>query len=168
MDGKSNHEVIDELLGDFQNQRDALKEMIKDVEDLKADINKLFPTKLDARYQRFFEEKIKTAVSLLNVLLDVRKELIKTMKDEIDIRRKVKVAGEDDLDSLFNVRDLAKKVEHLHRKKIKVEDKITKKKKTTKKKTPISIIDKRELNIPKSEDETISESLEENLNAKGV
>jgi hypothetical protein len=90
------------------------------------------------------------------------------MKDEIDIRRKVKVAGEDDLDSLFNVRDLAKKVEHLHRKKIKVEDKITKKKKTTKKKTPISIIDKRELNIPKSEDETISESLEENLNAKGV
>lgn len=164
---KANHEVIDELLADFQNQRDALKDMIKDVEDLKADINKLFPTKLDARYQRFFEEKIKTAVSLLNVLLDVRKELIKTMKDEIDIRRKVKVGGEDDLDSLFNVRDLAKKVEHLHRKKIKVEDKITKKNKP-KKKTPISIVDNRELNIPKSEGETISESIEENLNAKGA
>lgn len=165
---KQNHDVIDELLADFENQRNALKDMIEDVEKLKEDISKLFPEKLDSRYQRFFEDKVKTAVSLLNVLLDVRKELIKTMKDEIEIRRKIKKNDDTgDLDDLFNVRDLAKRVEKLGKKKDKV-TKSVKSKKTSLGKNTLNIVDERELNIPKPEEEIITESIAEDLLVKGA
>jgi len=83
--------------------------MVVDVEKLKKDIDKLFPEKLNARYAKFFEDKVKTAVAMFNTLLDIRKELIKTTKDEIEIRRKV--AGKGDLNDLIDVRSLAKKIE---------------------------------------------------------
>jgi len=102
--------IIQVLLDDFQQQRLALLQMISDVEELKANINNLFPEKLDARYSRFFEDKVKTAVSMFNVLLDIRKELLKTTKDEIDIRRRV--VGKGDLNDLIDVRKLAKKIEN--------------------------------------------------------
>ena len=168
MSDKRNDEVIDDLLKDFENQRNSLKDMIGDVEKLKEEISDLFPKKLDARYQRFFEEKVKTAVSLLNVLLDVRKELIKTMKDEIEIRRKVKGKGDDEsLDDLLDVRGLAKKIEKLNKKKDVVERKIDKKKEK-KKETPIQLVEKRELNIPQPEEETVKEALKELKSERGV
>lgn len=100
--------VIQNLLEDFATQRQALLQMVIDVEKLKDDIDKLFPEKLNARYAKFFEDKVKTAVSMFNVLLDIRKELLKTTKDEIDIRRKV--TGKGDLNELIDVRKLAKKI----------------------------------------------------------
>jgi len=118
---KDSETIIQDLLEDFGEQRKALNQMIKDVEELKADINKLFPEKLNARYQKFFEDKVKTAVSMLNVLLDVRKELIKLTKDEIELRRKV--VGKGDLNDLVNVRDLVKKVENFNGTKNKLEKK---------------------------------------------
>jgi hypothetical protein len=114
--------IIQNLLEDFTTQRQALLSMVEDVEKLKADIDKLFPEKLNARYANFFEEKVKTAVSMFNVLLDIRKELLKTTKDEIDIRRKV--TGKGDLNELIDVRKLASKMENFESKK----DKLLKKK----------------------------------------
>lgn len=105
--------VINELLADFTTQRDALNSMIGDVEELKKNINNLFPEKLDARFQKFFEDKVKTAVSMLNVLLDIRKELIKLTKDEIELRRKV--VGKGDLNDMLNIRSLAKQVETMNK-----------------------------------------------------
>jgi len=89
--------------------------MVKDVEELKENIDKLFPEKLNARYAKFFEDKIKTAVAMFNVLLDIRKELLKTTKDEIDIRRRV--TGKGDLNELIDVRKLASKIEKMDNKK---------------------------------------------------
>jgi hypothetical protein len=114
--------IIQNLLEDFATQRQALLQMVEDVEILKNDIDKLFPEKLNARYAKFFEDKIKTAVAMFNVLLDIRKELLKTTKDEIDIRRKV--TGKGDLNELIDVRKLASKIENFESKK----DKLTKKK----------------------------------------
>ncbi len=108
-DYKDNEVVVQELLEDFGVQREALNQMVVDVEKLKKDIDKLFPEKLNARYAKFFEDKVKTAVAMFNTLLDIRKELIKTTKDEIEIRRKV--AGKGDLNDLIDVRSLAKKIE---------------------------------------------------------
>jgi hypothetical protein len=114
--------VIQNLLDDFSTQREALLQMVIDVEKLKTDIDKLFPEKLNARYAKFFEDKVKTAVSMFNVLLDIRKELLKTTKDEIDIRRKV--VGKGDLNDLIDVRKLAGKIEKFDTTK----EKLTKKK----------------------------------------
>jgi hypothetical protein len=106
---KDSEIVIQELLEDFSIQRQALLQMVEDVEELKKNIDKLFPEKLNARYAKFFEDKVKTAVSMFNVLLDIRKELLKTTKDEIDIRRKI--TGKGDLNELVDVRSLVKKME---------------------------------------------------------
>lgn len=116
--------IIQNLLDDFATQRKALLQMVEDVEKLKIDIDKLFPEKLNARYAKFFEDKVKTAVSMFNVLLDIRKELLKTTKDEIDIRRKV--TGKGDLNELIDVRKLASKIEKFDKKKDKFEKKKTK------------------------------------------
>ena len=118
---KDSEIVIQELLEDFTIQRQALLTMVEDVEELKENINKLFPEKLNARYAKFFEDKVKTAVAMFNVLLDIRKELLKTTKDEIDIRRKV--VGKGDLNDLIDVRKLASKIEKFDDKKEKLEKK---------------------------------------------
>jgi len=120
-DYKDSEVVIQELLEDFTTQRQALLQMVVDVEELKENIDKLFPEKLNARYAKFFEDKIKTAVAMFNVLLDIRKELLKTTKDEIDIRRKV--TGKGDLNELIDVRKLAKKIEKFDGTKNKLEKK---------------------------------------------
>jgi len=120
-DNQDGEIIIQNLLEDFATQRQALLDMVLDVEKLKADIDKLFPEKLNARYAKFFEDKVKTAVAMFNVLLDIRKELLKTTKDEIDIRRKV--TGKGDLNELIDVRKLASKIEKFESKKDKLDKK---------------------------------------------
>lgn len=109
IDSGANEIIIQQLLEDFSVQRNALNKMIEELEGLKENIDKLFPKKLDARYTKFFEEKIKTAVAMFNVVLDIRKELLKTTKDEIELRRKV--TGKGDLNDMIDVRKIAKSIE---------------------------------------------------------
>lgn len=117
----SNEEIIQNLLDEFQTQRDALKKMIVDLDLIKKNIDKLFPESLDKRYARFFEEKVKTATGMFNILLDIRKEITKNLKDEIEIRTKLdKKIENEDFESMFNIRDLASKVESLNKKKNKI------------------------------------------------
>jgi len=117
----NDNEIILDLLNEYKEQRDQLKQMIVDIEDIKSNIDKLFPKTLDQRYSRFFEEKVKTATGIFNTLLDIRKEVSKNLKDEIDIRSRLnKNAIEEDLESLFNIRELANKVEKLNKRKNKI------------------------------------------------
>jgi len=112
----TSEDTIVGLLVEFKEQREALKDMINDLDDLKANIDKLFPEKLDQRYQRFFEEKVKSATGLLNLLLDIRKEITRTIKDEIEIRRRIKDPNVDsNLEEMINVRSIVKKVEKHNR-----------------------------------------------------
>lgn len=107
--------VIVELLIEFKQQREELKTMVTDVEKLKENVDKLFPDKIDNRYARLFEEKIKSATGFFNVLLDIRKELIKSLSTEIEVRRKIDTGDDRDLESLLDVRKIAKKVEKLNK-----------------------------------------------------
>lgn len=109
--------VIAELLIEFKSQRGELITMVSDVEKLKGQVENLFPEKIDNRYARLFEEKIKSATSFFNVLLDIRKELIKSLSTEIEVRRKIDTGDENDLESLLDIRKIARKVENLNKKK---------------------------------------------------
>ena len=103
---------IEKLLAEFETHRSAIKNMITDLETIRAKIDKLIPEQLDARYMRFFEEKVKSITGLFNSLLEMRKEIAKSIKDEIEIRRKIKdKSGELDLEDLLDVRGMAKKVD---------------------------------------------------------
>ena len=93
-------------------------QMIGDIEKLKDKIDTLLPDQLDARYVRFFEEKVKTATEFFKTLLDMRKEIQKSLKDEIDIRRKIDVVERAlGVEDIIDIRNLASKVEEFKRKK---------------------------------------------------
>ena len=106
-----NQNNIDDLIDEYREQRAALKKMISDLEQLKLNVEKLFPDKLDARNIRFLEEKIKATTDLYKALLDIRKELGKNVKDEFDIRKSVKSPKDEDEDDLSNIAELAKQVQ---------------------------------------------------------
>jgi hypothetical protein len=104
-------EKIESLLGEFLEHRTAIRVLIGDLERIKLTIDRLIPDSLDARYVRFFEEKIKTITSLFTTLLEMRKEISKSVKDEIDIRRRFVSKGEQqDIEQVIDIRAMAKKI----------------------------------------------------------
>lgn len=120
----SNEEIISELLNEFKGHRDAVMEMVRDIEKLKEKIDTIIPEKLDARYVRFFEEKVKTATEFFKALLEMRKEIQKSLKDEIELRRKIDIKdGNVDITDIIDIRKMAHKVEDFQRKKEKLRDK---------------------------------------------
>jgi len=109
---QTNEEIIAELLAEFKNHRDSVMSMINDIEVLKLKIDKLIPDSLDTRYVRFFEEKVKTVTEFFKTLLQMRIEIQKSLKDEIEIRRKINVVDkEQDIESIIDIRKLADKVD---------------------------------------------------------
>jgi hypothetical protein len=109
---QSNQQIIQELLLEFKEHRNAIKVMITDIEDIKENIDRLIPKKLDARYARFFEEKVKSVTELFKTLLEMRKEIQKSLKEEIDLRRKINIdETEQDIESVIDIRGLANKVQ---------------------------------------------------------
>jgi len=107
-----NKEKIDFLLKEYDDHRDALKSMIVDLEEIRIKIDTLIPTSLDARYMRFFEEKVKSITALFNALLEMRKEITKSVKDEIEIRRKIRDDAEMiDIEDMVDVRKMVGKIE---------------------------------------------------------
>jgi len=103
---------IESLLKEFTEHRAAIKNMIEELDVIKKNIDRLIPTSLDARYIRFFEEKVKSITHLFNSLLEMRKEITKSVREEIDLRRKIDSAsGEYDLENIIDIRKVAKQVE---------------------------------------------------------
>lgn len=119
------------LLEEYNEHRIAIKQMIKDLEDIKEHIEKILPKNLDSRYIRFFEEKVKTITALFNALLEMRKEIARSVREEIEIRRKLD-KGDDifDLEDVFNVRDLAEKVDQFKQTQTTMREKATEKAKS--------------------------------------
>ena len=115
--------ISDELLDEIKEQREALKLMIVDLELIKNKIDKLFPESLDKRFIRFFEEKVKTATGIFNSILDMRKEITKSLKDEIEIRRKLTGGIDEDFDNI-DIHKLASKIEKLNKTKDKLKEKV--------------------------------------------
>lgn len=111
-------EIIDELLREFKGHRAAIMQMIGDIEKLKDKIDTLLPDQLDARYVRYFEEKVKTATEFFKTLLEMRKEIQKSLKDEIELRRKINVDEKSlGIEDIIDIRKLASKVEEFKKKK---------------------------------------------------
>lgn len=117
----SEQEIMYELMSEFKIQRDAIMGMISDLEGIKKNIDRLIPEQLDARYVRFFEEKVKSVTELFKTLLDMRKEITKNLKDEIDLRRRLEIKDTiEDIEKIIDIRGLAGKVEQFKQRKDKV------------------------------------------------
>jgi len=120
---QSNQEIIQELLQEFKIHRASIMQMIKDLEEIKQHIDRLIPKNLDARYARFFEEKVKTITELFKTLLEMRKEIQKSLKEEIDLRRKINIEDSDeDIEKMIDIRGLAEKVQTFQDKRKKIRE----------------------------------------------
>jgi hypothetical protein len=109
-------EKFESLIQEYNDQRQALKGMILDLEALRQKIDKLFPQSIDARYAKLFEEKIKTTTELFKAILEMRKELSKSVKEEIELRRKFESdIKESDEEVIVDVRSLAKQIEAINK-----------------------------------------------------
>lgn len=106
--------TIEELIKEFEKNRNSLFDMIKDIEKYKSKLEIVFPEKFDNRYKKFFEEKIKAITAFFNALLDIKKEINKSLKDEIEIRRKLE-KNDEDFENDINIRELANKIEMMNK-----------------------------------------------------
>lgn len=111
---ENNQDKYELLLQEFIDQRNAIKLMILDLEKVKVRIDSLLPDSIDKRFIRIFEEKVKAMTELFRVILDMRKEIIKNAKDEIELRKRFLGNDDDEFDiSIFNVKKIAERVERL-------------------------------------------------------
>lgn len=116
-------EKIASLLIEFEEHRHEIKQMIKDLEVIRENINTLLPTNLDKRYLRYFEEKVKSMTNLFNSLLEMRKEIAKSVKDEIEIRRRLEKADEEvDLTDMIDIRKMADQIEDFQKEKERIKN----------------------------------------------
>jgi hypothetical protein len=106
---------FDLLIREFKENRESLKNMITELDKFKEKIYIIFPDKVDNRYIRFFEEKVKAVTALFGEILNIRKEINKSLKDEIELKRRL-----DDDESghgeSIDIRSLAAKIELLNKK----------------------------------------------------
>jgi len=108
--------IINELVDEFSKQRNSLNDMIKDLEQIKVKINTLFPESMDKRYVRFFEEKMKAMTSLFGTILDIKKEIMKGLKTEIELRKAISSSdNEDNIFDQFDISVMAKKINKLRK-----------------------------------------------------
>lgn len=132
----SNVEKIDKLLDEFEEQRDHLKKMIKEVEDIKQKLDKLLPEPNNSdndfrnymkgsRYMSLFEERVKSITEFFRIVLEMRREISKTIKDEVELRRKSEQGlSEDNLD--IDISKLAEQVEKKNRERQEYSEKVRK------------------------------------------
>jgi len=110
-------EKVSALLDEFALNRDEVKKMIEEVDEIRKAIDKLIPKTLDARNMRFFEEKVKSMTGFFSTLLDMRKEIIKSIKDEIDLRRRLGASGDAiNVEDAIDIRAVANKVDEFREK----------------------------------------------------
>lgn len=106
---------VESLLKTYSKNREKLFEMIEELETLKDKLDTIFPEgQLDMRFARFFEEKVKAVTSFFGTILDIRKEINKSLKEEIDIRK-----GNKDIEKEIGdevVRALANRIDKFQKK----------------------------------------------------
>jgi len=107
----SDHSLkMDELLSKLGTSRDKLEEYVTDLEDLKGKIESIFPTDMkNYRNKWALDEKVKTTSQFFDSLLRIRQEINRTLKDEVEIRRKL-VNREGDEVAEEDVRALAEAI----------------------------------------------------------
>jgi hypothetical protein len=102
---------IEELLTQFSESRAKLTEYMADVDAIRLKVDGIFPTTQDFRNRFVLEEKIKAASSFYSTLLNIRQEFNKTIKEEIEIRRKLE--NNDIEEGEVDVRAVADQVEQM-------------------------------------------------------
>jgi hypothetical protein len=82
-------ERLNSLLQEFATNRNALFQLIQELDHTKRRIDLLFPDRPDFRNSMVYTERVKSLSELFRVLLEIRKEISRSLKDEFEMVRKV-------------------------------------------------------------------------------
>jgi len=109
-------DIYDNLISEFANSRKQIYGMLEELEVISKSVKELFPDKFDARYRMVFQERVKAVTELFKACLDMRKEITKNIKEEIELRRKVGPKDSiENIEELLNVALMAEKLEEFQR-----------------------------------------------------
>jgi len=118
---------FEDLIREFTESRKQIYKMLEELEKISTSVKELFPEKFDARFRLVFQERVKAVTELFKACLDMRKEISKSIKEEIEIRRKVGPNDSiDNIEDLLNIASMADEIE-------KFQNKVKKSKKKAKK-----------------------------------
>jgi len=116
--------MIDGLLLEFKEQRDNVKLMLVDIENIRTKVDQLLPENIDKRYIMLFEQRIKTITELFKILMDMRKEISKSLKDEIDMRKRMTSDDSFNIEDMLDIRGMVKQMENLKKRGDKLENQV--------------------------------------------
>ncbi len=117
-------QIIEDLLTEFKEQRDSVKSMLVDIESIRTKVDQLLPESIDKRYVILFEQRIKTITELFKILMDMRKEISKSLKEEIDMRKRMTTDDSFNIEDMLDISGMAKQFENLRKKAKKVEKQV--------------------------------------------
>ena len=124
---ESHGNIVSSLLKQFRETRESIEKMVVDLEKVSEKIIKIFPDNLQSKYTWIFEQRVKTMTETFKTLLEMRKEVTKSLKDEIEVRRRIEKdsLGEgEDFASYLDIRKIAKRVEDFQKKSKKISEKV--------------------------------------------
>jgi len=113
---------INELLEEFSTSRGELTKYMLEVEQIRAQVIQIFPNNQDYRNKFVLEEKIKAMSSFYTMILNIRQEYNKIIKDEIEIRRKIAIGDKGDLEDGLDIRQIADMIEQDQKKRAESEN----------------------------------------------
>ena len=120
----SEKERIQTILDEFKEQREELKKMVQDVEKQKDQVEHLFSKgSRDYRSMKVFEEKLRAATEFYKTILEIRKEITRSLKDESEMRRKID-SGDGGGGEIGDIRQLANSLEQHWKKKNELEERV--------------------------------------------
>jgi len=110
------------LLDDLSNNRKELDSMLETATTFRKRIDTVIPDNMDFKKKYLMEEKMKLIVSTFGIELDIRKQKEASIKNEIELRRKL--SGEEtSVEEMYRSAEwLAKQLEKLEGKKTPVFD----------------------------------------------
>lgn len=111
---EDDEEKLDALLEGIEENRKHYGGMLTDIKDLREKIDALLPKNMDYKKKYLFEERMKTITSIIGMELDVRKTLENSYKTEIELRRKLTAAQEEEMDKAQRVQELAEALSSLN------------------------------------------------------
>jgi len=95
---------IDALLDQYEKNRVDLKNKLTNLEQLSGNVNNMFPKNTDFRNRHILDDKLKVMSHFYSTMLSFTQEINRSIKDEIEIRRRNSKGVEED----FDIRKVAK------------------------------------------------------------
>jgi hypothetical protein len=99
---------IDSLIIELEKNRVNIRQKLTDLEGINSQVQKVFPSTLDYRNKFLVDDKVKIVTGFYSTLLNYIQELNRSIKEEIEIRRKNITGDEETKDQ--DIRNLVKQL----------------------------------------------------------